>query len=227
MAPLLLVLCLVNQSGGEAKVTAIATRRQKDLTALLQAAHLSAPPSILYLRVFKEEKQLESWGGNSTQQPLVLLRRYPICAASGVLGPKRKEGDYQVPEGLYALTEFNPFSSFHLSLKINYPNASDKVRSDAKHPGGLIYLHGDCASVGCVAIEDGPIEEVYLLARTAKTRRIDIFPFRMSSERLEKEATPLPLWTELTPFYRRFEDEHRLVQYQIDAKSGAYVAKLP
>ncbi len=227
MAPLLLLLAVATQNGGEAKVAAIAERRQHDVTAMLHAANLSAPPRVLYLRVFKEEKQLEVWGGASTQQPLVFLKIYPICAASGVLGPKRKEGDFQVPEGLYSLTEFNPFSSYHLSLKINYPNASDLVRSDAKRPGGLIYLHGHCASIGCVAIEDGPIEEVYLLARTAKTRRIDIFPFRLSAERLEREAKALLLWTELALFYQRFERKHQLVQYRVDAISGAYLPASP
>lgn len=83
-----------------------------------------------------------------------------MCMQSGTLGPKRMEGDYQMPEGFYYINEFKPYSNFHLALGINYPNASDKVLSDARRPGGDIYIHGGCVSTGCIAISDQPIEEL-------------------------------------------------------------------
>ena len=95
---------------------------------------------------------------------------------SGAIGPKRSEGDNQVPEGFYYINEFNPASNYHLSLGLNYPNASDKVLSDVKNPGGDIYIHGNCVSTGCIAIQDAPIEEVYLIASMAKTGGLDFIP---------------------------------------------------
>jgi murein L,D-transpeptidase YafK len=95
---------------------------------------------------------------------------------SGTLGPKRMEGDYQMPEGFYYINEFNPNSNFHLSLGLNYPNASDRILSDSLHPGSAIYIHGKCMSTGCIAIDNKPIEEVYLLAAYAKDAGQDFIP---------------------------------------------------
>ena len=95
---------------------------------------------------------------------------------SGSIGPKRSEGDNQVPEGFYYVNEFNPRSTYHLALGLNYPNTSDKVLSDVKRPGGDIYIHGNCVSVGCIAIQDAPIEEVYTLASIARTNGQDFVP---------------------------------------------------
>jgi murein L,D-transpeptidase YafK len=163
------------------------------------------------------------WGGEAGA-PLALIKRYPICAASGGLGPKRKEGDLQVPEGFYELGRFNPRSSYHLSLEITYPNASDRLLSDPKSPGGLIYLHGNCVSIGCIAIEDGPIEEVYLLALEARTRRIPIhiFPFRFDGAALGLGPNAA-FWKQLQPAYTAFEVNQRPPIAKVDAKTGAYV----
>jgi murein L,D-transpeptidase YafK len=97
---------------------------------------------------------------------------------SGTMGPKRMEGDYQVPEGFYYINEFNPNSNYHLALGLNYPNASDKILSDSLHlhPGGDIYIHGDCVSTGCIPITDVPIEEVYMLATYVKAQGQDFIP---------------------------------------------------
>src|SRR5882672_8245743 len=177
--PLLLVLTLLAAD----RVTTARTERAGDVKQLWEQAGLKAAPAEVYLRAFKKEKVLEVWGG-PRGKPLTLIKSYPFCAASGDLGPKRREGDLQVPEGFYEVAQFNPTSNFHLSLKVSYPNASDKVLSDADRPGGLIYLHGGCASIGCIAITDPAIEEVYLLAADAKVRPIhfDIFPSRASDE---------------------------------------------
>jgi murein L,D-transpeptidase YafK len=211
------------------RVDAVREQRKEDVARLLADAGVSDPPERVYLRAFKEEKQLELWAARKGAA-LALVKTYPICAASGELGPKRREGDLQVPEGLYEVPEFNPGSNFHLSMKVSYPNASDLVRSDPKRPGGLIYLHGNCASIGCIAIEDGPIEEVYLIAQSARVRplRIDIFPARLTGPWLvaQKDSAHLGLWRELEPAYRQFEASGKVPAFTV-GKAGGYRVKGP
>ena len=86
------------------------------------------------------------------------------------------EGDYQVPEGFYNISEFKPYSEYHLALGLNYPNASDALLSDSVKPGSDIYIHGNCITVGCIPIKDDPIEEVYILATHAKNNEQDFIP---------------------------------------------------
>ncbi|MEW5738343.1 MAG: L,D-transpeptidase family protein [Myxococcota bacterium] len=223
-----LVLFLALEAAGADKVKEVRQRRAADLQALVTAAGLSLPVDEVYLRAFKAERELELWAGKKGQ-PLTLVKRYPFCAASGELGPKRREGDLQVPEGLYVVPEFNPTSNFHLSMKVSYPNASDRLRSDRDRPGGLIYLHGGCASIGCIAIEDGPIEEVYLLALDARVRpiRFDIFPRRLTDEAMAslEDAPHAAFWKELKPAFDAFETSRRPARFTVDAKTGAYRIK--
>jgi len=208
---------------------AIRAARAADVKQLLAAAGLPSPIDTVYLRAFKHEKVVELWAG-TRGAPLVLVKSYPVCAASGGLGPKRREGDLQVPEGLYEVPEFNPGSNFHLSMKVSYPNASDRQRSDPRRPGGLIYLHGNCASIGCIAIEDGPIEEVYLIAHDAKTRpiRFDIFPARLSADwlRQQADAEHAALWRELEPAFTSFEQTRRPAAFSVGPK-GEYRVRPP
>jgi murein L,D-transpeptidase YafK len=181
----------------------------------------------VYVRVFKEERQVELWASASPKAPMVLVKTWAVCAASGEVGPKRREGDLQVPEGLYEIAEFNPTSNYHLALKVSYPNASDRVRSDQQAPGGLIYMHGKCASIGCIAIEDEQIEEVYLIALEARKKpsRVDLFPRRLSLEWLATQrASPYAaFWAELWPAYEQFEATRRPAVFSVDRKTGAYV----
>jgi murein L,D-transpeptidase YafK len=222
----LLLIVLVASTALADKVKDVRARRTADLKALVEKAGLRYPVDEVYLRAFKKERQLELWAGKRGA-PLVLIKTYPFCAASGELGPKRKQGDLQVPEGLYEVPSFNPFSDYHLSMKVSYPNQSDLVRSDAKNPGGLIYLHGNCASIGCIAIEDEPIEEVYLIAFDAKMRpiRFDIFPARLTDDGLAALGTAhLELWKELQPAFAAFEKTKRPAAFRV-TKTGAYVLK--
>jgi murein L,D-transpeptidase YafK len=210
------------------KVREVRGQRSADVKALLQKAGLTYPVDEVYLRAFKKERTVELWASKAGQ-PMVLVKSYPVCAASGELGPKRKEGDLQVPEGLYEVPEFNPYSDYHLSMKVSYPNASDRLRSDPKRPGGLIYLHGNCASIGCIAIEDEPIEEVYLISVDAKRRpiRFDVFPMRLDDEAC-KAAEGQPheaFWKELEPFFTGFEVGHRPVPFRVNPKTGAYLPR--
>jgi hypothetical protein len=125
---------------------------------------LAYPPSRVTLVGLKQERDLEVWAASGSGWKL--LKRYPVLAASGELGPKLREGDLQVPEGVYRLTHFNPNSSYHLSIRVDYPNADDRAaaRIDGRRQlGGDIYIHGKAVSIGCLAIGDPAIEELYLL----------------------------------------------------------------
>ena len=121
---------------------------------------ISWPVKQMYIRSFKYDSELEVWVRDQQKRTYKLFKTYKVCALAGGMGPKRMEGDYQVPEGFYYINEFNPRSSYHLSLGINYPNASDKVLSDSIKPGGDIYIHGSCLTVGCIPIQNNQIEEL-------------------------------------------------------------------
>ena len=122
-----------------------AAKQEKDavLRAMIEAKGLAYPPKAILLRAFKKESTLELWAASSEPGPYVLLKTYGICATSGVLGPKRRSGDAQVPEGFYDLDFFNPQSNFYLSMHINYPNAADSILGYRPNLGGTIYLHGN------------------------------------------------------------------------------------
>ncbi|MCA2978643.1 MAG: L,D-transpeptidase family protein [Myxococcaceae bacterium] len=206
-----------------ARLQGVRAARAADVARLLASAGVNGRVDTVYLRAFKEERLVELWAGGATG-PLSLVKAYPICAASGELGPKRREGDLQVPEGLYDIVEFNPASNFHLSMKVSYPNASDRLRSDPKRPGDLIYLHGSCASIGCIAIEDGPIEEVFLIASGSRARpRIDVFPARLTAAWLAAHASAphAGFWAELAPAFAWFERTRRPAPFSVD-QTGAY-----
>jgi murein L,D-transpeptidase YafK len=152
--------------------------RKKEDTLMKQFREkgLDWPAKFMYIRSFKYDSQLEVWVKNSKDAAFKLFKTYKVCAMAGTLGPKRMEGDYQVPEGFYYINEFNPRSIYHLSLGLNYPNASDRYLSDAIQPGGDIYIHGSCVTTGCIPITDSQIEEVYLLASNAKAQGQDFIP---------------------------------------------------
>ena len=137
------------------------------------------PPAKVRLVGLKLERQLEVWVGNQTSTSLRLLKSYPVLAASGNLGPKRRLGDYQVPEGRYRVVHFNAESSYHLSLLLDYPNATDKAReakalADGVKLGGSICVHGSNVSIGCLAIGDAGSEEVFTLMALARPAQRDI-----------------------------------------------------
>lgn len=152
------------------------------------AKGLQWPARNMYIRSFKYDGQLEIWVSNSRKEPYKLFKSYRVCALAGSLGPKRMQGDYQVPEGFYYINEFNPNSNYFLSLGLNYPNASDKILSDPVRPGGDIYIHGSCVTVGCIPVTDQQIDEIYLLAAYAKNAGQDfipvhIFPIRYNTKK--------------------------------------------
>lgn len=151
-------------------------RKEDTLQKQFTAKGLKWPANYIYIRSFKYDSQLEVWVKDQLNDPFKLFKTYKVCVLAGTLGPKRMEGDYQVPEGFYYINEFNPTSNYHLSLGINYPNLSDQLLSDSLRPGGSIYIHGSCVSVGCIPITDDGIDEVYLLAAMAKGQGQDFIP---------------------------------------------------
>jgi murein L,D-transpeptidase YafK len=163
-------------------------RKEDTLQKQFEAKGLSWPAKYVYIRSFKYDGQLEVWVKNERKDPFKLFKTYRICALAGTLGPKRIAGDYQVPEGFYYINEFNPNSNYYLSLGINYPNQSDRILSDSLRPGGDIYIHGSCVTVGCIPVTDQQIDEIYILAAYAKANGEDyipvhIYPVRFSNKR--------------------------------------------
>jgi len=189
----------------------------------------------IYLRSFKYNSNLEVWVQQKPTDTFTLFKTYRICALAGTMGPKRMEGDYQVPEGIYYINEFNANSTYHLSLGLNYPNPSDKILSDSLRPGSEIFIHGSCVTVGCIPITDPQIEELYVLASHARASGqefipVHIFPARFkeqrSAEYLEKvfEAEPSlkPFENNLRKAYDIFENTRKLPVVAITPK-GDYV----
>lgn len=158
------------------KATGAFSKVEDSLRKQFEAKKINWPPQQLYVRSFKYDRQVEVWVKGKTEEPFKLFKTYRMCMQSGTLGPKRMEGDYQMPEGFYYINEFKPYSNFHLALGVNYPNASDKLLSDARRPGGEIYIHGGCVSTGCIAISDQPIEELYVLGTNVKEQGQDFIP---------------------------------------------------
>ena len=187
----------------------------------------------LFIRVFKKEKLVEVWIREKNKDSFTLLQTYDFCMSSGMLGPKRKEGDLQIPEGVYQINHFNPQSKFYLSLGLNYPNASDRILSDKQHPGKDIYLHGSCVTVGCIPLTDDKIKELYIMAVEAKNGgqekiSVHIFPTRLTDEGLHflKEnyaaSGQIDFWENLKKVYDNFEQTKKLKSVSVD-KKGRYL----
>jgi murein L,D-transpeptidase YafK len=193
-----------------------------------ETAGISWPVKHVYLRLFKAEAKLEAWTQGENGK-YVLLHNWEVCAMSGYAGPKQRRGDLQVPEGLYVIDHFNPYSNFHLSVRMSYPNLADRRTSPYRNNdlGGQIYLHGDCVSIGCAALTDEYAEELYWLlvqAREQGQTKIPIhaFPCEMTAENMQELSqsgdTHLALWKQLRVFYDYFNCEHKVPKYQITAE---------
>ena len=202
--------------------------------ATMQSVAVIKPTPRIGIRVFKREEVLEVWGSEAEDKPFHRLGRFKIAMMSGTLGPKRKEGDLQVPEGFYWIDRFNPKSRFHLSLGLNYPNESDRILGDPHSPGSDIFIHGSNVSVGCMAMTDPVIDVIYPLATHARDCGqihipVQIFPCKMTAKnmaalRVEYADQPklLAFWEGLRPGYDAFE-AHRIWLEPKVGPVGAYV----
>ncbi len=208
---------------------------EDSLKKQFEAKKIQWPPNELYIRSFKYDRLLEVWVKSEDKETFKLFKTYKICMQSGSMGPKRSEGDYQVPEGFYYINEFNQNSNYHLALGLNYPNTSDKILSDSFHPGNSIYIHGNCVSTGCIAISDAPIEELYILATYAKENGQDfipvhVFPVKYSVKKsfeylaqATKENQLLQKFAiNLKEAYDYFEDKKKLPVILVN-KKGEYI----
>lgn len=187
----------------------------------------------LILTVFKEEGELNLYGKKKGESEYKKIATYDICAPSGVLGPKRKQGDYQVPEGFYSINRFNPSSAFYLSLGINYPNISDRRKSKFSNLGGDIFIHGSCVTIGCLPMTDPRIKEIYLYAVNARNNGqekipVYIFPFKMTEEKMKlhnkmnaENTSKMAFWNNLKSGYDKFTSEHKELEITT-AKNGDY-----
>ena len=182
--------------------------------------------SPLYIRIFKDSKELEVWL-ESRRGTYELFKRYAICHHSGELGPKTREGDRQSPEGFYQVgrAQMNPWSNFHLAFNLGYPNAYDQAH---QWTGGELMIHGRCSSSGCFAMTDYYMDEIYTLADAALVSSQDffpvhIFPFRLSPENLAgfTKTRWYEFWLELAPGYRFFEENS--VPPRVEVNEGGYL----
>ena len=209
----------------------------RTVESLFEAKGLTGPVEVFF-RVFKREQVLEVWARERGADQFVLLRDYPVCALSGRLGPKRREGDGQIPEGFYSIDLLNPWSDYHLSMRVDYPNPVDRFRGSRGDLGGDIYIHGGCATIGCVPVTDEWIEELYLIAVRARDdgqRRIPthIFPTRLNDAGLQwlrgtygEKFIDYPFWTNLQQGYMAFERSRTLPM--VDHDRGEYrVVEVP
>lgn len=200
---------------------------------LFRERGITYPAAQVFIRIFKRERTLELWVRPHDADRFVLLKQYMICALTGDLGPKRVQGDKQTPEGFYEIDLFNPTSEYHLSLHVNYPNRSDRLRGQSAPLGGDIFIHGGCETAGCIAVTDEAIKELYWIgveARAGGQQRIPvhIFPARLTDEELRLlgrafSARPelVAFWTSLKPGFEYFERTRQLPPIRVDA-SGHY-----
>jgi murein L,D-transpeptidase YafK len=171
---------------GNIRVAKAYKEKEDVINNILRDSRIERRSLEIFLRVFKKERIMELWGKDRDSVKFVLLDSYPVCAVSGGPGPKRKQGDFQVPEGFYQINMFNPESNFYLSLGIDYPNKSDRILTPYKKPGGSIFIHGDCVTIGCIPITDDRIKELYIFAVEARANgqrkiQVHIFPVTIGS----------------------------------------------
>lgn len=223
-------LFLPKCSPKEERVIAASKEKGKFLEQTLKTKNLGLQEIHILIVAYKNEKELEIYVKEKNAIKYQKLVTYPICASSGVLGPKRKEGDLQVPEGFYYIERFNPLSIYYLSLGINYPNEADKLKSNAPKLGNDIFIHGECATVGCLPMTNDKIKEIYLYALAAKKNGqikipVYIFPFKFSAENKTKFYTEyadnqelLSFWENLQQGYEYFHTNLQELQLSVNEK---------
>jgi murein L,D-transpeptidase YafK len=197
--------------------------------------------------VFKIDRLLELWAKNKSEGKFQLLKSYQICSTSGKAGPKREQGDLQIPpkreqgdlqipEGFYYIDRFNPVSNFYLSLGINYPNDSDRVLGVKGKLGGDIFIHGNCVTIGCIPITDDKIKELYLVCVIGKSNGqnkipVHIFPTILNEAGYEKlkngntDSKLLNFWMNLKTGYKYFETKRELPVISVNQTTGSYIFK--
>jgi murein L,D-transpeptidase YafK len=193
-----------------AYATYVLKTQRPRLAAAFAARGFKYPPRRVTFVVIKDVRQLEIWAQEGWADP-ILIKKYPATALSGHSGPKLRQGDKQVPEGVYSVLRLNPNSKYNLSIKLDYPNEFDRdaaALDGRKNPGGDIFIHGGNVSAGCIAVGDDAVEEFFTLAHDTGTEnvRVVIAPrdFRLSAPR-ESDFPPHPKWLKI--LYNWLDDE--------------------
>ena len=201
------------------------------LLSLLQQKNMPKHSRIL-VRIFKEESELEVWKQDATGH-FQILKIYPICRWSGDLGPKVHAGDHQAPEGFYTVTRelMNPNSNYYLAINTGFPNTFDKAND---RDGAFLMIHGDCASVGCYAMTDDQIGEIYSLARDSflgsqQSFQIQAYPFRMTPANLARHRTNphMAFWKMLKVGNDHFEATHLEPKVEVCNRRYVFDARQP
>jgi len=220
-----------------ARVQTAFAEKEEIVKKQFNLAHVTFPPKQIYIQVYKYERKVELWAMPSEADTFKLITQYDFCSSSGSLGPKRQQGDYQIPEGFYYIERFNPVSNFYLSLGLNYPNSSDKILGKKGNLGDDIFIHGNCVTIGCIPITDDKIKELYLVAVKAKSGGqnhipVHIFPYNFADnekekyfKHLKKYADLKEFWQELKQGFLFFERNHRLPQILVNKQTGHYYLK--
>jgi murein L,D-transpeptidase YafK len=181
----------------------------------------------MLLRAFKQDKTLEMWAASEAGEALAHVTTFEICAISGTLGPKRKQGDLQVPEGFYTLDGWEAPDKHFLSLLVSYPNASDRILGRSGDPGGDIMIHGRCHSKGCLSMSDEGITEIFVAVnafqKSGGTVALHVFPARDMGALVAGTADPAlrAFWENLGEGLAWFERDHRLPAVAVDG-AGRY-----
>lgn len=183
------------------------------------------PGMPVHIRIYKLESDIELWVQKNGR--FERFATYPICMWSGRLGPKLKEGDRQAPEGFYTVTKdaLNPNSVEHLSFNLGFPNAYDQAKG---RTGSFLMVHGGCASIGCYAVTDGVVDELWAFVTAAldngQTRiPVHVFPFRMTEKNLRLRSGDkwAPFWANLKTGHDLFARD--LVPPKVSVCDGTYV----
>ena len=226
---LLILLCMVpaipsvpSSARSKAAVERVEPKLNEELAQ--KGLKLGEP---VFIRIFKQPASLEVWVRKD--KTYERFRAYEVCKFSGELGPKLKEGDGQAPEGVYnvAPSQLNPNSRFHLSFNLGYPNAFDQYH---KRTGSALMVHGRCVSVGCYAMGNPAIEEIWTLCTRAfeggqKSFPVYIFPFPLTDGNLKRHAQNrwIEFWKDLRPVYDAFKSNS--IPPEVIVKDGRYQLK--
>ncbi|MDI9818225.1 murein L,D-transpeptidase family protein [Legionella sp. PL877] len=200
-------------------------KTEPELMRFFAQANIAYPPTEITLLAFKKERRIELWAKNENQS-WRYIHAYPLTASSGRLGPKLRENDGQIPEGIYRLVTFNPFSSMHLSMMVDYPNYFDRlqaIKDGRRKLGNNIFIHGKSLSVGCLAVGDKAIDQLFMLARRIGLNHVKLI-IAPNDLRIGKPATSnfaQPRW--LPELYKQIATA--LAQYPVNHKKIAIARK--
>lgn len=210
------------QSPEEDRVQTVITEKGSLILENLQNYQLESTDLNILFVAYKDLDRLDLFAKSTAQEQYKLIQQYPICARSGKLGPKKAEGDKQVPEGFYTINRFNPKSKFYLSLGVNYPNAFDLAHN---YTGSDIFIHGKCETVGCLPMTDDLMKEIYLYALWAKDSGqqnipVYIFPFEMTEENMliykpQVNDDTFSFWQNIQQGYQLFQESKKEVTFEV------------